>query len=298
MPTIASSVVPPPKSWDEFEDITLAAAKLRWNSTDFERHGRTGQKQDGVDVFGHDDDGRHIGVQCKNSVGGISIAVVEREVANAEEFQPALDRLYIATTAQRDAPLQKAVRLLSEDRRVNGDFRVAILFWDDLCQDLATDDDVFFTHYPQFRGRDDEARKHDRALYDEMVGLLRSEGVIGFLDQNNMAGFSFPRSKFDPLWEFVEGWNRPEREFLSPELEALRKSLWEKSDAYTTLLAENTFATEKNLDRAWVPPEWEYEQPDVFWRIVKNFHNLAAEIVELHADFVRTGKRQLIVGTP
>lgn len=296
MPTIASSVVPPPKSWDELEDITLAAAKLRWGSVDFQRHGRTGQKQDGVDVFGHDDDDRHIGVQCKNTVGGISISVIEDEVANAEKFEPLLDRLYIATTARRDAPLQKEVRILSEARRRGGKFRVGILFWDDLCQDLATDDDVFFAHYPQFRGKVDEARTHDRALYDQMSGLLRSDGVIGFLDQNNMAGFSFPQSKFDPLWDFLYKWNCPEREFLSPELEALRKSLWEKVDAYTTLLATNTFATEKNPDRHWVPPEWETEQPERFSRVVGSFHDLAAEIVKLHADFVRIGKVQLIAG--
>ena len=296
MPTIASSVVPPPKSWDEFEDVTLAAAKLRWNSTDFERHGRTGQKQDGVDVFGRDDDGRLIGVQCKNSVGGISIKVIEDELANAEEFQPALHRLYIATTAKRDAPLQREVRLLSEARHQDGKFRVGILFWDDVCQDLARDDDIFFAHYPQFRGRDDEARRHDRALFDQMVGLLRSDGVIGFLDHNNMAGFSFPRSRFDPLWEFFYEWNRPEREFLSPELEALRKSLWEKAAAYTTLLARETFPTKMNPDRHWVPPDWEYEQPDRFSRVVANFHALAAEIVNLHAAFVRTGKAQLIAG--
>ena len=52
--------MPAPKSWDEFEDISLSAAKLRWNSTDFFRHGRLGQKQDGVDIWGHDDDKRHI----------------------------------------------------------------------------------------------------------------------------------------------------------------------------------------------------------------------------------------------
>lgn len=52
MPTISSSKVPSPKSWDEFEEITLSAAKLRWNSTDFYRHGRQGQKQDGVDIWG------------------------------------------------------------------------------------------------------------------------------------------------------------------------------------------------------------------------------------------------------
>jgi phosphoglycerol transferase MdoB-like AlkP superfamily enzyme len=51
MPTISSSSIPTPKSWDEFEDIVLAAAKLRWNATDFFRNGRQGQKQDGVDVW-------------------------------------------------------------------------------------------------------------------------------------------------------------------------------------------------------------------------------------------------------
>lgn len=188
MPTISSSVVPPPKSWDEFEDITLAASKLRWNSTDFQRHGRTGQKQDGVDVFGLDDDDRHIGIQCKNTVDGISMDVIRKEIANAEGFEPLLDRLYIATTSKRDAPLQKEVRLLSEVRRRDRKFRVAILFWDDVFQDLATDDDVFFAHYPQFRGKVDEARTHDRVLYDQLVGLLRSDGVIGFLDQHHMGG--------------------------------------------------------------------------------------------------------------
>jgi hypothetical protein len=148
MPTISSSVVPPPKSWDEFEDITLAAAKLRWNSTDFQRNGRSGQKQDGVDVFGHDDDDRHIGVQCKNTVDGITLATVEKEIALAESFEPALDRLYIATTAKRDARLQEDVRKLSAKRKKALNFRVDILFWDDICQDLAKNDDIFFAHYP------------------------------------------------------------------------------------------------------------------------------------------------------
>jgi hypothetical protein len=295
MPTIASSVVPPPKSWDEFEDIALAAAKLRWSSDDFHRHGRTGQKQDGVDVYGHDDENRHIGVQCKNTIEGVSMAVVETEIGNAEAFEPALDRLYIATTAKRDAPLQKAVRLLSAERRKTGRFPVGILFWDDVCQDLATDDDVFFAHYPQFRGKVDEARAHDRALFDQLTDLLRSDGVIGFLDRNSMAGFSFSESKFEPLREFYYEWNQPEREFLSPELDALRKALWEKIDAYTNLLATETFATH-NPNRHTVPPEWEYEQPDRFWRVVDTFHSLAGEIVALHRDLVRTGKAQLIAG--
>jgi hypothetical protein len=149
MPTIASSNVPTPKSWDEFEDITLAAAKLRWNSSDFYRNGRQGQKQDGVDIWGHDDDNRHIGVQCKNTVDGISLTTVKAEIANAEAFEPKLDRLYIATTAKRDAVLQKDVREISKQRAAQaGLFKVDVLFWDDICQDLAKDDGIFFNTIP------------------------------------------------------------------------------------------------------------------------------------------------------
>jgi hypothetical protein len=108
MPTIASSNVPTPKLWDEFEDITLAAAKLRWDSSDLYRNGRPGEKQDGVDIWGHDDDNRHIGVQCKNTVDGISLTTVEAEIANAEAFEPKLDRLHIA---KRQSAMRSCRRL-------------------------------------------------------------------------------------------------------------------------------------------------------------------------------------------
>jgi hypothetical protein len=293
MPTIASSVVPPPKSWDEFEDITLAAAKLRWKTTDFERHGRTGQKQDGVDVYGRDTEHRLIGVQCKNTVDGITLATVNAEILNAEAFVPELDALYIATTAKRDASLQKDIRTISESRRQTGKFGVIILFWDDVCQDLATNDQVFFSHYPQIRAGLDPAKEHDRDLWQKLTALLKSDGVIGFLDQNNMAGFSFPEAVFNPLREFYYEWNRPEREFISPELESLRAALWKKVDAYTGLLATNTWPT-NNPDRHTVPPEWEIDQPERFWRVVKAFHELAGEIVDLHRQIVRVGRAQLI----
>lgn len=295
MPTISSSVVPPPKSWDEFEDITLAAAKLRWNSTDFQRNGRQGQKQDGVDVFGHDDDDRHIGVQCKNTVDGITFDTVAKEIAQAESFEPPLDRLYIATTAKRDGPLQTAVRKLSLERKNDGKFRVDVLFWDEICQDLARDDDVFFAHYPQFRSKVDHAHQHDLALYEELTALLRSDGVIGFLNETNMAGFSFLSSALNPLEEFQTGWNRPEREFISPALEDIRSRLWVKANEYMGVINLETFAAHLP-GRQTVPADWEYTQPDRFWHVVNKLHDLAGQIVEIHAELIRTGRRELIAG--
>jgi len=81
-------------------------------------------------------------------------------------------------------------------------FKVDVLFWGDVVQDLAKDQNVLFQHYPQFRNGSDPAREHDEKLFKELTTLLNSDGVIGFLDRNNMAGFSFPESALDPLREF------------------------------------------------------------------------------------------------
>ncbi|WP_321942192.1 hypothetical protein [Paraburkholderia tropica] len=294
MPTISSSKVPAPKSWDEFEDISLSAAKLRWSSTDFFRHGRQGQKQDGVDIWGHDDDGRHLGLQCKNTTGGISLDVVESEIKNAAKFTPKLDRLYIVTTAPRDTEIQKLVREISKNRDKAGDFKVDVLFWDDVCNDLAKDEKVFFGHYPQFKPGDDPEKKHDSTLWNELTTLLRSDGVIGFLDRTNMAGFSFPELELEPIREFYYKWNTPEREFITPVLEQLRKELWSEVDAYYDLIATETFPA-NNPRFSTVPPEWEIEQPDRFWRVVNSLHDHAGKIVELHAKIVRVGRENFLV---
>jgi hypothetical protein len=282
-----------PKSWDEFEDITLAAAKLRWNSSDFYRNGRQGQAQDGVDIWGHDDD-RHIGVQCKNTIGGISLTTVEAEIANAETFRPKLDRLYIATTAKRDAVLQKEVREISDQRAKAGLFKVDVFFWDDICQDLAKDDDNFFRHYPQFKQGADLVSEHDKRLFDELTELLSSDGVIGFINRTNMAGFLFRNAELEPLFEFHERWNVPERQFITPGLETARQALWSKARDYLRLIAYETFPANTPGWRS-VPEEWEEEQPERFQRVVKELHVLAGEVVDLHAELVRVG-RKLLVG--
>jgi hypothetical protein len=293
MPTIASASIPTPNSWDEFENVTLSAAKLRWESIDFFRNGRPGQKQDGVDIWGDDDAGRHIGVQCKNTVTGVSLEVVRAEISNAEAFTPALDKLYIAATARRDGPLQKAVRKLSLARSRSAKFKVGLLFWDDICQDLARDDDVFFGHYPQFKVGIDPARQHDLKLFDELTALLHSDGVVGFLDRTNMGGFSFSGCHLQPLHQFHAQWNAPERRFISAPLEEVRHALWLKAREYLMLLATESFPTH-TMGIYTVPPEWEIEQPERFHRVVTTLHSLAGEIVTLHGELVRTGREHLL----
>lgn len=142
-------VVPPPGSWDEFEDVTLSCLKIKWSSPNLTRHGRQGQPQAGVDIYGDDDLGRFVGVQCKLTQQTITTTIVKDEVAKADKFEPRLDAFFVATTAPTDVVLQKAIRLLSKERVSQDRFPVGIFFWGDLFQELVKNELEFKKHYPQ-----------------------------------------------------------------------------------------------------------------------------------------------------
>lgn len=52
MPIIATSQLLPPESWEEFEDICADLFMLEWGDPAAVRHGRKGQRQHGVDIYG------------------------------------------------------------------------------------------------------------------------------------------------------------------------------------------------------------------------------------------------------
>jgi hypothetical protein len=293
MPTIAGSNIPPPKSWDEFEDIVLSIAKLRWKSTDFFRNGRQGQRQDGVDIFGNSAEGRIIGVQCKNTIHRLSEDVVCSEIKKAESFEPTLEALYIATTSFRDSALQKSIRKISEERTLAERFSVDLLFWEDITGDLSLDKRVFFKHYPQFSPNKDLSKEYDKKLYDELINLLPTLGIIWFIDQQNM-GDTFRDANLDPLRTFNNEWNCVEREFINTDLETIRKSLWQKSEEYLRLIARHTCYLGNSTELRSIPVEWEFEQPKYLREVVNSLHLLAEEIVDLHRNLIRTARNYFV----
>jgi hypothetical protein len=142
-------MIPPPNDWKEFENIVKSALELRWRTSDLTIHGRQGQKQNGVDIYGSNDLGCLVGIQCKLTVNSISKSIINEETSNAEHFQPSISTLYIATTSPSDVALQQHVRNLSATRAASGQFPVGILFWMDIVQDLTKDTNAVQRHYPQ-----------------------------------------------------------------------------------------------------------------------------------------------------
>lgn len=111
MPTRFQMSVPPPKGWEEFEDIVLSCLRIKWGSPGLAKHGRRGQAQAGVDIYGPDYLGRLVGIQCKNTPDGLEFSTVEGESERAEAFQPSLSAFYLATTAPTDAVGRRACRV-------------------------------------------------------------------------------------------------------------------------------------------------------------------------------------------
>ncbi|WIE36022.1 hypothetical protein [Agrobacterium tumefaciens] len=151
MPAVLDIELPLPKNWQDFERIVRDAQAQRWKSTTLQMNGRSGQKQDGVDIWGPDDIGRPVGIQCKRFAGTLTLTHVTDEVAKAEKFVGNLITLFVATTAEHDAQLQQQVRLLSDQRVAQGRFAVSLLYWDEITAALLLNPAVFSAHFPQIQ---------------------------------------------------------------------------------------------------------------------------------------------------
>jgi hypothetical protein len=151
MPSPPTTDLPRPKSWDEFEDIVADVMKVKWNDPNVTRVGRSGQTQNGVDIYGmpeHLGRKEYAGAQCKKKSDEIEFDDVVAIVTEAEEFKPPLAELVIATTAPRDEKLQVKVRELNVQRVRKDEFRVEVAFWEDLSLDLSGEPRLLAKHFP------------------------------------------------------------------------------------------------------------------------------------------------------
>ena len=109
MPGLVASKFPKPKSEDEFEDLATDVLSRFWRAY-VTRHGRRGQKQDGVDAYGEPPHlgGGTAGAQYKN-VKSLTIEEVRSETVAADAFVPALSEYLMVTSLDADADLQEEV---------------------------------------------------------------------------------------------------------------------------------------------------------------------------------------------
>ena len=151
MPTIASSELPVPKSWDEFEEICADLFGRIWNDPNTVRYALLGERQNGVDIRGRLPDGAIPGAQCKRKrqwpVAKLTTKDIVVEVAEALKFTPSLSEFTIATTALNAAKLQAHVDAITERHKGQGLFSVHLLGWSELCRRITDHPQLVEKHY-------------------------------------------------------------------------------------------------------------------------------------------------------
>ncbi len=194
MPTVHSMKIPVSKDWQEFESLVRDAMTLRWNSPNLQKNGRPGQAQQGVDVWGPDEIGRRVGIQCKRHNVQLTLKDVEEEVGAAENFEGGLSALFLATTTDHDSTLQAKIRTFSDQRVAQGKFAVSIMFWDEIIAGLLLNPIVFKTYYPMIQPPSTEAIDKRRILAALDLGFYGADlwqyvvlirGEIGVLSQED-----------------------------------------------------------------------------------------------------------------
>ena len=141
---MAAIELPVPRDWQVFEDFCRDLFAAEWDDPETQKHGRPGQKQDGVDVYGRRG-GRWQGVQCKLRrmfpEKELKEDEVVAEVEAAKKFEGPLETLVVATTAPPDTRLQALARRLTDEHGKAGP-KVVVYGWSELCEKLQDHDRI------------------------------------------------------------------------------------------------------------------------------------------------------------
>ncbi|HHV63782.1 MAG TPA: HNH endonuclease [Peptococcaceae bacterium] len=131
----------------------------------------------------------------------------------------------------------------------------------------------------------------DQKVFLEIQRILKSDEVMEFIRDNNFAGFAFRYSRLEPINEFYHLCQKPEFEFLDVDLEGLRSKLYKLIENFRKEIAFNTFPV--NSEMVSVPPEWAFEQPERFNKVVDTIHELTGQIWDTYSDLIKLGRRKL-----
>lgn len=126
-----------PANWQDFEALCHKLWGEIWNYPEIQMHGRLGQEQSGVDIYGiPEGEEAYYGIQCKgkseynDNHPQFTEKEIEEEIEKAKTFEPFLKKLYFATTALNDSKIQAFVRKKNIENKNKGLFEVHIYSWE------------------------------------------------------------------------------------------------------------------------------------------------------------------------
>ncbi|WP_188130042.1 restriction endonuclease [Roseovarius litoreus] len=181
---------PPPRSWDQFEELCADVFQSSWQDPTMVRHGRAGQRQNGVDIVGRNGAIYPIGLQCKRRsrwpVARLTAKQINEEVLAAQKFRPKLKAFYILTTAPDDTTLQSHVRKINDSQP----FEVVLLGWSEILRRALKDPQIADKH---FGAKGSASRSPLLGTWHTTQGQLEKNSTELSLD-------------FQELWEDFQDW--------------------------------------------------------------------------------------------
>ena len=133
----ATQILRPPQNWQDFETLCKKLWGEIWKCSEIKKNGRSGQKQNGVDISGiPKDENRYYGIQCKGkdtwNRGQFTESEINEEIEKAKGFNPPLKKFYLATTALKDVGIEEYIRKRNLENIGIDQFEIHLYSWEDI----------------------------------------------------------------------------------------------------------------------------------------------------------------------
>lgn len=144
MPTFSTAKLPRSDSAEEFENMCADVLRIKYNCH-FKRYGRRGQKQNGIDLIGSPEQQSCIVVQCKNYSEHTYKKLkkqLEKDIEAAGNLPFDIKKFVVMTALDADVEIQNYII------NIKADFKIDILFWDDIQAEIYESPKLLKKYYP------------------------------------------------------------------------------------------------------------------------------------------------------
>ncbi|HKJ73148.1 MAG TPA: hypothetical protein VKA19_03455 [Alphaproteobacteria bacterium] len=267
MSQYASTSIPKPKNWQDFESHTCVLFQCILNDPSTAAHGRSGQAQQGVDVYGRRErrEQHWVGVQCKQKGDSQELTKdeLEKEVAEAKKFRPRLLELIVVTTAPDDAKIQQVARDITETHEKNGLFSVEVWGWGTLEREITKYKDAINAFHPDLT----PWSRNLESLGEENLAIARENRAVAGEQSETQ----------DQILELLHqisassaSAGEPAPDTSSAAEEAIEPVIHSQIDEYRDLLRRGKPRTAKDLFESLKGRVWEAASDRVRFRIATN----------------------------
>jgi tetratricopeptide (TPR) repeat protein len=247
MVDFSSTSIPQPRNWQDFEHCCRILFECILEDPQTQLHGRSGQPQSGVDIFGRrgGEGGPLVGVQCKGKDTDYGGKVTEKElrteVKKALNFDPPLKEFILATTAPNDVEIQRVARLITDENAKAGrPLTVVVWGWGELRARISEHDRAIKAFHPDATPfHDDTLAKIAKVEAKVDTGNQQSSHLLSVLmdiRENTSQASAKEKEALEANWHaeideyrdlISQGRPKTAIEFL----EKLKNRIWEKASS-------------------------------------------------------------------